>query len=330
MQPLHRFTRVTGDLVVRQPVHAQRALGGRLQVAELAVQPGTASCAQARRQRGVAVGRDVPVPGHRQHQAAAVVDVDRRRQPARLARVAQGEAQRRQRQDGRAQEAQHGAFGNAFIGIQVDGHAVGAQHPGRLGAGAAAARATGVAGVDGARAGIAEKVDAVGTATGPQRQELELGLQEKALEALHRDFQPRPAVLGAVAVHAHMAGGAGQVARRVVGQAVGADDQAAAAELDHAFGYRFQVGLAADALCLQHDGQLARSLGARQRHEAGAGFQGGGRSGRGRRQCRGRLTAGAAAADPQRGGQSQQGDSHAVRVSVRRGAPRRVRRIDYP
>ena len=77
--------RVTGRSAGRWAASraGQGALALRLQVAELAVQTQAAPRDDARRQRGVAVGRDVPVVGYRQLDAAAVVGVDRRRQPAR-------------------------------------------------------------------------------------------------------------------------------------------------------------------------------------------------------------------------------------------------------
>ena len=260
-----------GDLIMRQPVQAQCAVVARLQVARLGVQAQTAPGYQPWRQRGVSVGRDVPVVGHGKAHATAAVDLHRRRQPARLALVTQREAQGRHGQDGHTQKAQHRTAGNAFVDAQVQADAVGAQDP--IGLLAIFPGAAGVGRVARAGPGIAQKFDAVGPAPSPQLQKLEPWLQEKAFEALHADFQLGARVNRAVTADHHMALGIGQITRCVVGQPVGLDDQAAPAEFHVAFSHGFQIGLAADAARLQHDGQQPGRLGTRQGLQSGAGLQ---------------------------------------------------------
>ena len=271
VRPLHRLARAAGHAVVQQQAHLQRTAVGGLEVAELGVQTQPALGDGARGQRRVAVGRDVPVVGHRQLQAAAAVEVDARRQPTRLARLGQREAELGPGQDGHTQEAQHRAFGDALVGVEVQLHAAGFQHP--VGVARTVARAAGVDRVDGVGTPAVDEVDTVGPAPGPELRELELRRQEHALEALHAQLQLGPAVDGAVAFDAHVADGAGEVLDLVVAQAVGADHGAAAAELDRAFGDGVEVGAGAQRLRAQDDGQAPGGLALRRRLEPAAGFE---------------------------------------------------------
>ena len=113
---------------------------------------------------------------------------------------------------------------------------------------------------------------------------------------------------------AHVAAGTGQILRHVVGQSVGTEHQAAAAEFDMAFGHRFQVRPAADAVGLKHDGQAPGRVTAWQRAQHGAGLEyRRGRPVRGWRPGAGCRfgAAGRATADQQACGQGQRFDSHA-------------------
>ena len=82
-----------------------------------------------RRECGVAVGRDIPVIGHAQFQAATAVQPHARRQPSTLAVIAERKTQHRQAQDGHPQKLQHRTLGHAHMGFEVELHALGAQQP---------------------------------------------------------------------------------------------------------------------------------------------------------------------------------------------------------
>jgi hypothetical protein len=150
---------------------------------------------------------------------------------------------------------------------------LGLQHP--VGFFGATARTTGIGGVAGLRARVAQKVDAVGAAASAKVQKLVLGLQEEAFKALDPQFQFGAAVDRALAADPHMAACVGQVQRCVVGQAVGLYHQAATAELHVTFGQGLQLGLAANALRPQHDGQAPPGVTPRQWLQRGAGGQAG-------------------------------------------------------
>jgi hypothetical protein len=269
--PAHGIARTSGQTIVRQPVQLHRAAVAGLQVAELGVQPRPAPGDDARRQRCIAVGRDVPVVGHRQLQAAAVVQIDGGRQPARLARIVEREAQAGQGQDGQAQEAQHRAFGDALVGVEVHLDAAHAQLPIRLVAGAQ--RAAGVRRLGRTRSGVAQEVDAVGPAAGAHAQELEGRRQKVAFKALHVQHQLGPGIDRAFAADPDLPQAVRAVLRCVVAQAVGLHHQSATAELDFTFGPGQQVGLPADLVRLQHDGQLPPRIATGQRLQHGAGLQ---------------------------------------------------------
>ena len=77
---------------------------------------------------------------------------------------------------------------------------------------------------------------------GTQPSELEVGLQEKPLEALYLQLQLGAAVTHAVAGHHHLPAGAGQVVGAVVAKVIGAYHGAGAPELDIAVGNRIELG----------------------------------------------------------------------------------------
>ena len=325
MRPLDRLARALGQPVAGQPVQRQGATAVGIEVAKFAVQAQAAARDHARGQRRIAVGCDVPVVGHRELDAAAVVGVDGGRQPARSAGVGQGETQRRQREDRHAQKAQHRAFGKTLVGFQVELDAVGAQQPGRRCLGLVA-RAARVLGVRRARSRAVQEVDPVGPSARADHRELELGAQEITFEALHPQLQFRAGVACAVTAHAHLPFRAGEVLRAVVGEPIGANHEAAAAELGVAFGHRFQVDLAADALRSHEGGQCERRGAAGRRLQARAGLKDLGRRARGRGTL---LPQSRATAGEQARRQGQRCDAH--REQGRRDRRRRrVRRIDYP
>ena len=148
--------------VRRQHIEHHSAFVTRLEVAKLGTQRQAASRAQCRRECGIAVGRDVPVVGDADLEAAAAVQPNAGRQPTRLACIRQRKTQHRQGQDGHTQEAQHGAVGAAFLNLGVETHPCRLQQPIRVTR--PVARATAVDGVRGDRPRIIQKIDSIGFA----------------------------------------------------------------------------------------------------------------------------------------------------------------------
>ena len=263
--------RAAGAAVVRQQVQLQAAGMARLQIAELAGHRHATAGHHDRRDGRVAVGRDVPVIGHAGLEATAAVEPDAGRQPAALAVVRQRKAQHRQREDGHAQKLQHRAFGDALVGVEVELDAVGAQQP--VGHQVLVARAAGVGGLLGAQPRAVREVDPRGAPARAQALELEHRLQKETLESLHVQLQLGAAVAHAVAADQHLATGDGQVIDAVVGQALGADHRAGAAELDVALGHRVGVGAHAQRVGAQDHRPLVRGIAARRWRQPGAGLQ---------------------------------------------------------
>ena len=247
--------RVAGQPVLGQQVQVQLAFVAGFEVAEFGVEPGPALGADGGCQGRVAIRRDVPVVGRGHLQAALGVQVHGGRQPAGLALVVEREAQDRRGQDRYTVEAQHGAFGDAGVGVEVHPHLVGRQQP-RRPAGPVAG-AAGVGGCGGHGAVLVDEIQPLRSATRAGAAEEVARLQKVALETLQAQLQFRPAVHVAVAQHLDLALRTRQVFGGVVAEPVGADHQAAAAQFDIAFGEGFEVGAAAQLAGLQDDGQLA-------------------------------------------------------------------------
>ena len=260
-----------GHSVVGQAVELDAASIAALEIAELGQQRGATPRQDGGRDGRVAVGRNVPVVRHSHFQTALGVQVDRRRQPARLAVVGERKAHHRKAEDRHAEETQHRPFGDAFVGLEVDAHTVGREQP--VGIARAIARAAGVGGVHRRRARRVDELEALRStarAGAPQR---ELRLQKEALEALQLQLQFRAPVVVAVAADAHVAFGVGTVLRAVVGDSIGTDHRAGAAELHLAFGHRIEVGPRLQTIGPHHDRTRARSVSARRRRQLPARHQ---------------------------------------------------------
>ena len=268
---VQRVTGAAGGAVVGQQVQAGRAAVARLEVAELARQPRAAPAADDGRQRGIALRRDVPVIRHRHLQAALAVGVDVGWQPARLARVGERKTEHRRSQDRHPHETQHGTFGDAFVGLEIELDAVGAEQP-RRPAGAVG-RAARIGGPCGKRALLAQEIEPLGHTARTDLPEVVGRVLEEAFETLHLELQFGPAVDVAVAADAHVAQGSSQVVGLVVAQAVGPDHRAATAKFGVAFGHRFKIGAAAQLARQQDDRQLLCGLAARRRLQCGRGPQ---------------------------------------------------------
>ncbi len=263
--PAERIARAAGEPVVGHRLQVGHAAVACLEVAELGAERHAALHADARRESGVAVRRDVPVVRHRGLEAALVVEIDGRGQPARLARIGEREAEHRRTQDRHPHEAQDRAFGDTFVGLEVHAHAVGGEQPRRPAA--AVGWAARVGGADRDRTLVVDEVDALGRAAGAGAAEEVCRLQKEAFEALHPQLQLGAGVDVAVLVDAHMAACDGQVFRLVVAEAIGAQDETAAAEFRVAFGDGLEVRAAADLACPQDDGQRLGGVAARGRRE---------------------------------------------------------------
>ena len=233
--------------VVGQHVGLHAAQIARLEIAELGIERRAAPRHDGRGQGRVAVRCDVPVVGYAEFEAALVVELDARWQPAGLALLGQREAERRRGQDRHAIEAQHRALGRALLGRRVEQHAVGAQQPGRIGR-----RTAGVGGAVGDAPVLVEEVEAVGLPSCVGAPEVVARRLEVALETVDLQLHLGAAVDVAVARDLDVAGGARQVALLLVLDPVGLQDQGATTELDGTFGQGFQVGPARQTISLDH------------------------------------------------------------------------------
>ena len=245
---------LAGERVARQALDGPLAGPGRFEVADLDIEPRAAAGAQARRQGQVMLGRDVPVVRHAHLEAALAAEAQLGGQPARLALVGHREAQHRQREHGHPQEAQARVARHRLVGLQVHAQIAGRQQPVRVGR--SVARAAGVVGRRRAQAGAALEVDALGAAAGLAARELVARLVEVPLEGLHLHLGGRAAVDVALLRDDHPALGARALAGAVVAQAVGADRQAAASQLDAAFGPGLPPGRARDRVGLDAHRQV--------------------------------------------------------------------------
>jgi hypothetical protein len=248
---------------VRQQVVVDLAEVLRLQIAKLSVKTRAAAQAVGGGESGIAVRRDVPVVGDRRLEAAAAVEADARWQEARFSLVVEGKAHRRRGKDGHAVEAKHRVLGDAFVDLVVDADARRPQDPHRL-AVAVGARATRVGGVQGNGALIVDELDARRLAAGAGAREAIGRRPEEAFEALDLELQLGTREDVAVTADDDVAGRPGQIVGLVVGQAVGADDDRAAPELDVADRLGVEVGAAVDLAGAQDDRQLARRVAARR------------------------------------------------------------------
>ena len=280
---VRRIAAAAGDAVVGQQVQAGAAAVARLQVAKLAVQPQAAPAAERGRQRRVPVRGQVPVVRHRDLQAALAVDVDAGWQPARLARIGERETEHRCGQDRHPQKAQHRAFGDAFIGVEIELHAVGGEQPRRSAAAVdVVGSAARISGTRGNGTLFAQKVEPLGHAARAHLPEVIGGVDEEAFEALHLQLQFRAAEHVAVAGDAHIATGLRQVIGGFVAEPVGANHHAATAQFGVAFGHGFQVGPTAQFARQQDGRQLLGRLATRrwlQRRRCLQQQPGGGRTG---------------------------------------------------
>ena len=239
MCPIQGIARSTCSAVVGQQAQAAEAVVTRREVAKLGVQAHTAASGKSGREGGVAVGRDVPVIRHGHLQTAFAVQVDGRRQPARFALVGQRKTQRGRRQYGQPKEAQHSAFGNAFIGIEVQPHFVAGQQPRR--AARAVGRTAGVGCLCRHGALLAKKLQALGHTARPNTAKKISRVVKKAFKAaqLQRHLGATEGV--AVAAEFHPTFCLSQVGGLVVTQAVGFDDHTGAAQHRVAFGHHIFV-----------------------------------------------------------------------------------------
>ena len=113
---------LVGFAVVGQVVHLERAAGAPRQEAVLARQHETALAEPARRDRGVLVGRDVPVPGNADLQAGVAVVPEAGVEETALAPVVQRKREPRRVEDRDVLEAQQGAarVAHALIVLQLE------------------------------------------------------------------------------------------------------------------------------------------------------------------------------------------------------------------
>ena len=291
LREVERIARTLREPVVGQQVQVELAVVARQQVAHFAGQARSAARAPRGRERRIQVRRDIPVVRHRKLQAALAVQVDARRQPARLARIGERKAERRRREDRHAQEAQYRTLGNALVGLEIESHLACRQHPG--GSGFAVGSTAGVGRIGGRRAIGAEEVDALCRAAARGAREVVGRLEKVAFVALDLHLQRVADVAVAALVDTHVAGGAGGLAGRVVAQAIGADAQRAAAEFGHPFGHRLGVGTTTQGLRFQKDRQRRSGLAARWWREARRDAQDdAGRGVGGSRLCAGRAERG--------------------------------------
>lgn len=258
--------RMAEHAVTGQQVDIDAAGVTGLQVTELAVQAHASLGHDEGRERRIPLRRDVPVVGHAKLEAAAVVQEDIGRQPARLALRAEREAQGRRRQDGHAQEAQHRAIGLALVGGQVH-----AQPPGRdlpVGLLVLHRRAARVGALGGAQVLAIDEVDDLGLARTAGRAEEEARRQELAFEAAHIQPQRRAREDIAPVADVDVAIGLGQVLDDAVVQRIGTQQQLAIAQLDTARPFRLLVGLSRQLAGADDQGRLVARLDRGTEHAA--------------------------------------------------------------
>ena len=219
----------------------------RLQVSELAGQVDTTLAHQRRKQRRVAVGRDIPVVRLGQFKAVDGVHADRRRQKAGLALAAQRKAQRRHRQQRDTLKRQHGSARLANFLLVVDADARGAQHPVRHPARTRQPTASRKARVEDHRALLVDEVDTIGFPVATVGQEAVTRLQKESLEGLEPKIQRGAFKDFAGAVDLHPTARARLVLGLVVLEPVGSDHQVAATQHGLAFGDQVNVGPSRDA-----------------------------------------------------------------------------------
>ncbi len=240
---VQRIARAVRLAIVRQQTDADLAVEAGFQIAKLAVHSGPATGAHDRCDRGVAVRRDVPVVRHGSDKAAAAVERHDRRQPARFAGVAEREADARPAQDRHTEKAQHGALGNALVGVEVQMHAIRAQQPGRVAR--AVGRAARVRRHRRHRAVGVQDVDALRGSRRAGAADLEVRADDEALETREPKLRLGAGEHIALVRDAHVADGARDVVLGVVVELVGVHPHIGAPQFGIADGLHIQVGPAA-------------------------------------------------------------------------------------
>ena len=246
---------LAGLQIVGQREQIGLAAPAGLQVAVLGLERRAALAHQRGRERHVLLGRDVPVIGRRHAQAGGAGGADHRRQPAGLARVGDRKAHHRQRQDRHALEAQHRAFGQALVGVEVQPHPPGAEFPGRRLAVDQIAAA--VAGPAHHHAVAADEVDPLGTSARLGAAQVEARRQEVALLMLGLQVQLGAEKMAVLALQPHRAERMHPVVVLAVLDAVGLQRQQAAAQRGPSFRPQRLAGLADQAIGLDQDRILA-------------------------------------------------------------------------
>jgi hypothetical protein len=174
-----------GLAVVVQVLAVHGAAAARRQVAELAVEAQPARGEVARRERGVVVRRDVPVPGHGDLRAGLAAAADGREEQPGLALVPDREGDPGRVEDGHAEEVEAHVASGADAALLVDRDPAGAQRPVVV-----AGRARGVAhDLEVEDAAVAQ----LHAARGPAHlalEQLELGALEAASLALEAAASP--------------------------------------------------------------------------------------------------------------------------------------------
>ena len=186
MRPVQGITRCACGAVVGQQAEAGDAVVVGSEVAKFAVQTDAAAACKSGRERCVAIRRGVPVIRQGNLQTAFAVDVDGGRQPARFALIRQRKTQARRGQNRHTQKTQHRAFGDAFVGIEIQAHLVTSEQPRR--AARAVRRAAGVSGLRRNGALLTQKVQALRHAACAHAPEKVCGVLKKALELPQLDF----------------------------------------------------------------------------------------------------------------------------------------------
>ena len=148
-------------------------------------------------------------------------------------------------------EAQHRAFGQALVGVEVEPHAGGRQHPRRRLAVDQLAAAVGGAAHDHAVA--ADEVDPLGAPAGLRAADVEARREEVALLVLGLQVQLAAEEAVVAALQQHLAAGAHAVVGLAVFEPVGLQGQQAALQLHLALGDQGLAGAPAQALGLDVD-----------------------------------------------------------------------------
>ena len=260
MQQAVRPAVAAPQLVVGQVIGTQLAAVSRLQVARLTRQIDAALGHDGGRKRRIAIRCNVEVIRLADFNAAARTNVERRRQQARFAFVAQRKADLGERQNRHVLEAHNGVGSHAHFAVEIEINPAGAEHPGRLPTGFIAAFAGGVSHLPRRHVTIVDEVETLGIAIAAVGEKAVARLREEALKAVELQLQLGAVEAVAGLVDAHLASSLEQVVGLAVVDVIGADRAVAAPDFGVAVNDGFQVGPARELVAKNKGRAFAAGL----------------------------------------------------------------------